>query len=203
MSRQSSKPNNLKIFTNSHLYNENKNHKNDQITNTRNASLQSPNKNYFLNGNNTPSLGNITNGRTKINDNNPFLKNSMRSKSKNGIINHSLQRKNKSELGINSSYEHYLISPQSTKTQNAFNKVSQEQKFGPLSTRNTKHTQNKENTNEKEVINVMNLLIQNNIPLDISNIKVNFPNFDSSKCSVKSMQVTKAYGANTYQGIIR
>lgn len=43
----------------------------------------------------------------------------------------------------------------------------------------------------------------NLIPLSINHLKANFPNYENSKYSVKSMQYIKAYAANTNQGIIR
>lgn len=43
----------------------------------------------------------------------------------------------------------------------------------------------------------------NLIPLSINNLKTNFPNYENSKYSIKSMQYIKAYAANTNQGIIR
>lgn len=60
------------------------------------------------------------------------------------------------------------------------------------------------NTNGMEMISVMNLLgNQNNSPLTVRNLSFNVNNYENSKCSVKSMQIIKAYGANTHQGIIR
>ena len=41
------------------------------------------------------------------------------------------------------------------------------------------------------------------IPLSINSLKSNYPNYENSKYSVKSMQYIKAYAANTNQGIIR
>ena len=43
----------------------------------------------------------------------------------------------------------------------------------------------------------------NQIPLSINSLKSNYPNYENSKYSVKSMQYIKAYAANTNQGIIR
>jgi hypothetical protein len=55
-----------------------------------------------------------------------------------------------------------------------------------------------------EVVNVMSLLGNaNNIPISVKNLNASIPNYDSSKYSVKSMSVIKAYAANTHQGIIR
>jgi hypothetical protein len=59
-------------------------------------------------------------------------------------------------------------------------------------------------SNNVELINVLSLLgCQNNIPLTTKNLHANIANYDSSKYSVKSMSVIKAYAANTHQGIIR
>jgi len=55
-----------------------------------------------------------------------------------------------------------------------------------------------------ETINVADLLgAQNNLPISISNLNANFPNYEGPKCSVKSLTTVKAYSANTNQGIIR
>ena len=40
-------------------------------------------------------------------------------------------------------------------------------------------------------------------PLSLNNLNVNFPNYDNTKCSIKSLPNFRAYAANTYQGIIR
>ena len=63
------------------------------------------------------------------------------------------------------------------------------------------------NNSNKNNINTMSLkYISNNenkspLTLDILNNK--YPNFTSSKFSIKTMGIIKAYGANTYQGTIR
>ena len=55
-----------------------------------------------------------------------------------------------------------------------------------------------------EIINVADLLgAQNNVPISINNLNVHFQNYESPKCSVKSLTTVKAYSANTNQGIIR
>jgi len=81
------------------------------------------------------------------------------------------------------------------------NKITKFNKhFHPLSTRTNPLTKN----TMQEPINIMTLLSnQNNVPLSISALKTGFPNYDSAKTSLKSMNLIRAYGVNTNQGIIR
>jgi hypothetical protein len=88
-------------------------------------------------------------------------------------------------------------------------------KFTPLSTRHNSNeylgvdylgepsTITPSNTNNPEVISVMSLLGQNHSPLSLKNLTFQVPGFESTKHSVKSMNVIKAYAANTHQGIVR
>ena len=43
----------------------------------------------------------------------------------------------------------------------------------------------------------------NNVPIDISNLDLDFPNFVKSKSSVKPQNVIRAYTANTNFGTVR
>ena len=55
-----------------------------------------------------------------------------------------------------------------------------------------------------EQIDVMTLLShQNYVPLSLSNLHQNFPNFESSKSCSTQIKFVKGYAANTNQGIIR
>lgn len=87
-------------------------------------------------------------------------------------------------------------------------------KLSPYSTRNNSITpstlvnlakkENETDSNGVEVINVMSLLgTQNSVPITLKNLNANIPNYETSKYSLKSMSVIKAYAANTHQGIIR
>ena len=59
-------------------------------------------------------------------------------------------------------------------------------------------------SNYQEPINIMTLLTnQNNLPLNVSALKTLFPSYDPAKTSLKSMNLIRGYGVNTYQGIIR
>ena len=56
-----------------------------------------------------------------------------------------------------------------------------------------------------ETMSVANYLNggSNLIPISIASLISNYPNYENSKYSIKSMQFIKAYAANTNQGIIR
>lgn len=62
---------------------------------------------------------------------------------------------------------------------------------------------NSEKTQETMSVSTYLNAGSNLIPLNINNLKTNFPNYENSKYSVKSMQYIKAYAANTNQGIVR
>jgi len=56
----------------------------------------------------------------------------------------------------------------------------------------------------RESINVLTLVGDKNLnPLSINNLNLNFPNYNNSRFSGKSMATIKAYAANTYQGLVR
>ena len=96
-----------------------------------------------------------------------------------------------------------LISPPKAKTINIINKPTSTsyKPFHPLSTR-TKYPLIK--NNQSESINIMNIISnQHNTPLNIQVLNTVFPNYDSAKTSLKSMNYIRGYGVNTYQGIIR
>jgi hypothetical protein len=52
-------------------------------------------------------------------------------------------------------------------------------------------------------IEISKLLSTNHIPISLENINLIFPQFESSRCSMKSTPYIKAYAANTHQGIVR
>jgi hypothetical protein len=52
-------------------------------------------------------------------------------------------------------------------------------------------------------IEISKLLSTNHIPLSLDNIYFDFPQFESSRCSMKSTSSIRAYAANTHQGIVR
>ena len=49
----------------------------------------------------------------------------------------------------------------------------------------------------------INDLLGEKCDLDLDILSINFTNFEASKTSLKSMGIIKAYGANTYQGLVR
>ena len=60
------------------------------------------------------------------------------------------------------------------------------------------------NNSLKKIINIDDFLQNSNkIPLSLSILSQTFPSFEKSKISSKHLGIIKAYGANTYQGIIR
>ena len=60
------------------------------------------------------------------------------------------------------------------------------------------------NNSLKKIINIDEFLQNSNkIPLSLSFLSQTFPSFEKSKISSKHLGIIKAYGANTYQGIIR
>ena len=60
------------------------------------------------------------------------------------------------------------------------------------------------NNTSLETVNIMSLLGNNNpSPLSLGNLNAPIPGYENSKCSVKSLNIIKAYAANTHQGIIR
>ena len=60
------------------------------------------------------------------------------------------------------------------------------------------------NNSLKKIINIDEFLQNSNkIPLNLSILSQTFPSFEKSKISSKHLGIIKAYGANTYQGIIR
>ena len=61
----------------------------------------------------------------------------------------------------------------------------------------------KNKTTNVEYVNIMSIMDGTNIPIELSNLELVFPDFEKSKCSVKPVGVISAYGVNTYQGIIR
>ncbi len=71
----------------------------------------------------------------------------------------------------------------------------------PMKITNT--NENNPNTFTQEAISVTTLMNNQNIPIELSNLSVFFPNYDSTKCSSRPIGNISAYGVNTYQGIIR
>ena len=59
-------------------------------------------------------------------------------------------------------------------------------------------------TNEKPPNAIeINDLIGEKCPIELDILSINFNNFESSKTSSKQMGIIRAYGANTYQGLVR
>ena len=67
----------------------------------------------------------------------------------------------------------------------------------------TNTNENNPNTFTQEAISVTSLMNNQNIPIELSNLSVFFPNYDTTKCSSRPIGNISAYGVNTYQGIIR
>lgn len=182
----------------------------------------SPKKNYSSNVNHTPSYSSELASSNSKNHNNyeerkdrPVMvgtNNGMRPSSKSrGIL--SLAKK-EMELDPTRLYMNSL-SPKSTKNgmsnSTTHKSLLTSNKFHPLSTRNNtnasttnKSTTNSNETQGQEMISVMSLLgSQNQCPLTLKNLSANIANYENTKYSIKSMDVIKAYAANTHQGIIR
>jgi hypothetical protein len=99
----------------------------------------------------------------------------------------------------------FNITPTKSKKLNIFTNPGQANSaakhFHPLSTRTNN---NMVKFQHQEPINIMTLLSnQNNIPLSITALKTGFPNYETAKTSLKSMNLIRGYGVNTNQGIIR
>lgn len=54
-----------------------------------------------------------------------------------------------------------------------------------------------------EYVSINSVLDNQDIPLDLENIGIDYPEYENSKCSIKPVGVIKSYAVNTYQGIIR
>lgn len=128
----------------------------------------------------------------------------------NNLINHmhSNIEKDKNYLNPNShnlqNYNNNLQTTNSMKEDIMTTNTTSKENYENRDSNQHIHKPPETTKNNIEMINVMNLLgNQNNTPLTIRNLSFNVNNFENSKCSVKSMQVIKAYGANTHQGIIR
>ncbi len=72
-----------------------------------------------------------------------------------------------------------------------------------IKTLNNTEEQSKINTYVQEAISVTSLMNNQNIPLSLSNLSVYFPQYETTKCSNRSIGNIAAYAVNTYQGIIR
>ena len=57
-------------------------------------------------------------------------------------------------------------------------------------------------TTKNQPVSIMSLFLST-LPLDIKYLHMNFPYYDNSKHSAKSLGVVKAYSANTHQGTVR
>jgi hypothetical protein len=54
-----------------------------------------------------------------------------------------------------------------------------------------------------EYVNINSMLDNQDIAIELSNLEIQFPEYEYSKCSNKSVGVIKSYAVNTYQGIVR
>ncbi len=162
-----------------------------------------------------PFRGNITSSRsesrnkiTKFNSSNSHIHSSTSSTHTNyaSLLNKQSSNNSNDDFKPNNQLNSntFTISPSKAKKLNIFTNPStsttSNKHFHPLSTRTNPLNKN----TMQEPINIMTLLSnQNNVPLSISALKTGFPNYDSAKTSLKSMNLIRAYGVNTNQGIIR
>jgi protein phosphatase 2C family protein 2/3 len=54
-----------------------------------------------------------------------------------------------------------------------------------------------------ELIHVSSINNNQNIPISLNNLNLNYKDLDNSKSSIKPIGVIRSYAANTYQGIVR
>ena len=72
----------------------------------------------------------------------------------------------------------------------------------PNSTQEPPEIIDEENMNQPQILEI-NDLIGEKCEIDLEILNLNFNNFEPSKTSMKSMGTIRAYGANTYQGLVR
>lgn len=156
----------------------------------------------------TSSRSESRNKITKFNSSNSHIHSSTSSTHTNyaSLLNKQSSNSNNDDIKTNNQINSntFNISPSKAKKLNIFTNPStsatSNKHFHPLSTRANPLNKN----TLQEPINIMTLLSnQNNIPLNISALKAPFPNYDCAKTSLKSMNLIRAYGVNTNQGIIR
>lgn len=101
-----------------------------------------------------------------------------------------------------------IMTDNSKHTYKSDNTKGRKDLYASYDNNSNKETANKLNIAEddknRDSINIMNLIANENyVPLSVKNLNLNFPNYNPSKYSTKSMSNVKAYAANTYQGIVR
>lgn len=128
-------------------------------------------------------------------------------------ISHSSKLSNEF-MNFRTSHIRGMFSPSNIKQYNTINKDIQDTNIkNPEKTRisntpklshNINLNNNSNHTKTSDSIDIMSLLSnQNYVPLSPSTLKMNFPNYDSTKCSTKPINYIKGYAANTSQGLVR